>query len=137
MNALTDKGRVINNTIALQYVRQRLVERFHREHERRYGFSARETDVEIVTVEVRGALPGERLPRAGRVRREGRAERVLAWSEGRRVRTMNVPAASLAPGDRVRGPAIVSESGATLWVAPDWSGRVHASGAIVLERGRR
>jgi N-methylhydantoinase A/oxoprolinase/acetone carboxylase beta subunit len=39
-------------------------------------------------------------------------------------------------GDRVRGPAIVAEAGATLWVPAGWRGVVHASGTLVLKRGR-
>jgi hypothetical protein len=28
------------------------------------------------------------------------------------------------------------EEGATLWIAPGWRARMHASGALVLTRGR-
>jgi len=40
----------------------------------------------------------------------------------------------LVPGAHVAGPAVVVDDGATLWVAPGWSARRHASGAIVLTR---
>jgi N-methylhydantoinase A/oxoprolinase/acetone carboxylase beta subunit len=44
---------------------------------------------------------------------------------------------ALGRGGAVRGPAIVLQAGATLWVAPRWRGRLHASGALVLERSGR
>ena len=34
------------------------------------------------------------------------------------------------------GPAIVMEDGATLWVPPGWTVRIHRSGALLAERGR-
>ena len=34
----------------------------------------------------------------------------------------------------VRGPAVVADAGATLWVAPGWSARAHANGTVVLTR---
>jgi N-methylhydantoinase A len=124
----------------------RLAERFHREHERRFGFADRAREVEVVTLEVRGAVPGARVfgraaaawgrvaPGAGaasgaaraRVRDEGAWRDAALWSHE-----------ALAPGARVRGPAIVAQSGATLWVLPGWAGVLHPSGTLVLRRGRR
>jgi N-methylhydantoinase A len=113
-----------------------LVERFHRAHERRYGFATRTARVAVVTAEVRGALPGEPLPRGKAAKGRAREADVFAWSEGRRVRAAHLHMEFLAPGARVAGPAIVAESGATLWVAPGWRGVVHRSGTLVLTRGR-
>jgi hypothetical protein len=31
---------------------------------------------------------------------------------------------------------VIADDGATLWVAPGWSARVHASGAMVLAKER-
>jgi N-methylhydantoinase A len=115
-----------------------LIERFHRAHARRYGFDARGSAAEVVTVEVRGALPGRALPAAPRRRATmttaGRAE---VWSNGRATRAALWAMRDLAPGARVRGPAIVVEDGATLWVPAGWRGAMHRSGTLVLERGRR
>jgi N-methylhydantoinase A/oxoprolinase/acetone carboxylase beta subunit len=44
---------------------------------------------------------------------------------------------AMGRGAAVRGPAIVLESGATLWVPPGWSGKLDPSGTLVLRlRGR-
>jgi N-methylhydantoinase A/oxoprolinase/acetone carboxylase beta subunit len=55
----------------------------------------------------------------------GRAVRVPLWRR-----------AQLPPGSTLRGPAVVADDGATLWVAPGWRARLHVSGAVVLTPGR-
>ena len=42
---------------------------------------------------------------------------------------------ALGAGFSARGPALVLEQGATLWVAPGWTADRHASGALVMTRG--
>jgi N-methylhydantoinase A len=123
-----------------------LAARFHREHERRFGFAEPDRPVEIVTVEVRGAAPdhwkevaaamgpprGARPAGSGgwsaraRVRHGGRWLTAAVWSR-----------AALPARVALRGPAIVVEDGATLWIAPGWAATMHASGTLMLERGRQ
>jgi N-methylhydantoinase A len=122
-----------------------LAARFHREHEARFGFADPARAVEVVTLEARGWIPGERIfgggagvrssnprrragaaPRGARVRHDGR------WLSAA-VRDRDAMGASAA----VRGPAVVIESGATLWVPPGWSGRLGAGGTLVLRRRGR
>jgi N-methylhydantoinase A/oxoprolinase/acetone carboxylase beta subunit len=57
------------------------------------------------------------------VRANGRWLEALVW-----------PRAALTRTAIVRGPAVLTDAGATLWVAPGWSVRVHASGTLVLTR---
>jgi len=50
--------------------------------------------------------------------------------------TIEVPIydrATLGAGDRIDGPAIVTQLDATTLIAPGWSGEVHPSGAILLK----
>jgi N-methylhydantoinase A/oxoprolinase/acetone carboxylase beta subunit len=122
-----------------------LAARFHREHARRFGFADAPRPVEVVTVEVRGAAgdawvdvtaamrrdhdrPGPTRARAARtrVRHAGRWRAASVWTR-----------AALARNFAARGPAIVLEEGATLWIAPGWAARLHTSGTLVLERARR
>jgi N-methylhydantoinase A len=116
------------------------VARFHAAHEARFGFSDSTASVEVVSVDVRAALPtpsaafhatrhapGPRVPHeTARVRDGGR------W-HGARVVTRG----TLAGGARIAGPAVVTDSGATFWLPSGWSARVHASGALVARPGRR
>jgi N-methylhydantoinase A len=116
-----------------------LERRFHEAHRRAYGFSREGEPVEIVTVDVWGAVAALEAARRRATRsRRGRPLRRVRAVVGNRIRTVPVrDFDALATGDRVRGPAIVLQSGATLWVAPGWRGRLHASGALVLERSGR
>jgi 5-oxoprolinase (ATP-hydrolysing) len=41
----------------------------------------------------------------------------------------------LQPGQALRGPMLVSDPGATIWIARGWSGALDRSGSLVLERG--
>ena len=116
----------------------RLVERFHLEHRRQFGFSDPGLPVEVVTLESRGALPGVPLPRPAakaprapaavgraRVRHDGRWLEARVWSRS-----------ALGAGFAARGPAIVVEEGATLWIAPGWRARMQASGTLILTLSR-
>jgi len=113
--------------------------RFHDAHERRHGFADRQAALEVVTLEV-GAWRAEPLPRERRGRspaKRARAiERVSVWSAGRRRAAPAVRREHLAIGAPLRGPAVVMDDGATLWIAPGWTARRHATGALLLARGR-
>jgi N-methylhydantoinase A len=123
--------------------------RFHREHERRFGFAARDREIEVVTVEVRGHSPdrwrevGVALARVepahdpGAGRGDARPGRARVRHAGRWLAVGVYERAALPRGFRARGPAIVTEEGATLWVRPGWRMLLHDSGALVLERGGR
>jgi len=115
-----------------------LVERFHQEHARRFGFADRQAQVQVVTIEARATLPGERLPR---VTRSAERPAARAWApvrdRGRLVRAASWRRESLGLGFVTRGPALVLESGATLWIPRGWRARAHAGGALVLTRSAR
>jgi N-methylhydantoinase A len=111
-----------------------LGERFHREHGRRFGFADRSLPVEVVTLEVRGALRAV-PPRPARER--GRIESAPAARvrhAGRWLTAGVWPRAALPAGFAARGPAVVSEEGATLWIPPGWGARLHHRGTLVITR---
>jgi N-methylhydantoinase A len=91
---------------------------FHEAHRRLYGFSRREP-VEIVNAIVR-VTAAQRKPEPRRIARGGKS-----W-------TGSVERSELRAGDRVRGPAVISEDNATCWVERGWTGRVDAYGNIVI-----
>jgi N-methylhydantoinase A len=88
-----------------------LAERFHAAHERRHGYAMREEPVELVTIRAAASVEA---PDAGAGAR---------WQ-------------GPAPGERVRGPAIVAYPDSTCVVPEGWSGAADESGALVLERAR-
>jgi N-methylhydantoinase A len=114
-----------------------LAARFHREHERRYGFAEPDRTVEVVTIEARGALPGAPVRVTAPAASRARPRRAVVWEGGRAVRAAVWDREALGARFAARGPAAIVESGATLWVPPGWSARAAAGGALVLTRGRR
>jgi N-methylhydantoinase A len=116
-----------------------LAARFHAAHERRFGYAEPSRAVEVVTVEVRGHVAAESVPRPVPTHSApASASRRHRVREGGRWREIPVLAREeLAVGRRFRGPLLALEAGATLWVPSGWSGRVHASGAWVLTSGAR
>jgi N-methylhydantoinase A len=119
----------------LSYSRD-LIQRFHAEHQRRYGYSSPEREIEIVTVRMRGRVPSpEKLAnlkiggRAGTLR-EGSAQ---VWFEGKRHKTAIVPRESLKQGKSYRGPAIVTEYSATTVVPPGLRFRMDKAGSLIIE----
>ena len=113
-----------------------LERRFHDAHRLQYGFAREGARVEVVTLEVEGELPVADVPRRASASR-GRPvpeRRARAWMQGRAREVPVWRFETLGRSSVVKGPAIVLQSGATLWVEPSWTGRVHESGALVLRR---
>jgi len=113
-----------------------LAERFHREHERAYGFADRRASVEVVTLEARAALPGVTLPRERAATGHAQIARTRVWSEGGWRSAPVFDALRIGRGFRARGPALAIEPGATLWIPPGWSATGHAAGGLLLGPSR-
>jgi len=113
-----------------------LTERFHRAHDRRYGFADTAREVQVVTLEMRGALPARLAPVAEAipVRTRGTATRTQVYDDGAWRAAAVWPRAALAGGARLVGPAVVLDPGATFWLPRGWSAHVHAGGALVATR---
>ena len=112
-----------------------LATRFAAEHERRYGYSDPEADVELVTIRLALIEPGSEpaLEAAAGERLERRARRVRfggRWAETEVLR--GEPPA----GTETEGPCVFELPEATLVVPPGWRTRVDEAGTIVAERGR-
>jgi len=106
---------------------------FHDLHERRYGHRL-DLPVELVNVraELRAAAPavaleplasGEAAP-IGEVALVGNEARAPVYSR-----------AMLGAGQCVRGPALITETVSTTYLAPGWRARVDAVGNLQLRRG--
>ncbi len=101
-----------------------LLKRFHIEHERRYGYSSRAREIEIVTVRLRGRVPSpEKL---SSIKMEAQEEKwassvTTAMFAGKSMKTQIIPRSNLRPGKRYRGPAIITEYSATTVVPPGFT----------------
>jgi N-methylhydantoinase A len=112
-----------------------LLDRFHAEHKKRYGYSSPESAVEIVTVRLRGRLSSpEKLSRMKIASNDGRltAAQASVWFAGKKVTCAVLPRHSLVIGKRYRGPAIVTEYSATSVLPPGSSFRVDPAGNLLI-----
>jgi N-methylhydantoinase A len=112
---------------------------FHGEHELRYGYSDSARAVEVVNVRVR--VVGMTAPIDWPRYRLGKADSSGAIAVRRRVyfggQHYDAPIyarETLHAGNRLTGPAIVSEYSATTVVPPGWSARLDEFENVVLER---
>jgi N-methylhydantoinase A len=91
---------------------------FHEAHRRLYGFS-REAPVEIVNAVVRVTAPQPK-PRFRAHPRPRRPETISVGGKGHLVAERT----GLRPGDRVVGPAVLTEDNATTWVPRGWTAKI-------------
>jgi N-methylhydantoinase A len=114
---------------------------FHRAHEKRYGYFDRARECEVVNIRARftGRTPKPTLPKLTR----GDANPAMSLVSkspvlfhGRRKLTVMYDRPRLRAGNRIFGPAIVTEYSATTLIPPEWSGRVDRNGNLTLEPRR-
>lgn len=113
-----------------------LVDRFHDEHKRRYGYASPEREVEIVTVRMRGRVASVEKLSALKIesgREKLRAGATSVWFAGRAMRAQIVPRSQLKPGRRHRGPAIITEYSATTVVPPGLDFQADKAGNLLIE----
>ncbi|MEM8663536.1 MAG: hydantoinase/oxoprolinase family protein [Pseudomonadota bacterium] len=114
-----------------------VVELFHREHEKTYGFRDLDSGIEITTLRVRaiGEVPPLALPSLPDTTRAPAAERSRpvfiagAWQD--------VPVhsrATLTAGDALDGPVIVEQPDTTVFMLPGWAATVDRKGNLIATR---
>ncbi len=114
------------------------VDRFHREHERKYGYADRTRTVEVVNVRVRvvirSAYPEirERLAQTGDGGEAVVAERAV-FDEARWQQAKIYRRDGLKPGDAFSGPAVITEYSATTYVPADARVRVDGWMNLVID----
>ena len=114
---------------------------FHRAHEMRYGYFDRARACEVVNIRARftGRTPKPALPEL-RPGGPSSTSALVAKSQvlfhGRRNLTAVYDRSLLRAGNRISGPAIVTEYSATSLIPPAWSGRVDRTANLILEHRR-
>jgi len=111
------------------------VDRFHQEHERRYGYANRGRPIELVNVRATflGRTVKPEFRKAPKSR--GRAKPVgkdSVWIDRKRVTTAIYDRASLGHGHVIHGPAIIGEYSSTTLVPPNARCDVDAFMNLVL-----
>jgi N-methylhydantoinase A len=113
----------------------RLEAAFASTHQALYGFTL-DAQVECVTLRVEAVghvadAPGQRVPAGG-----GATPVALRsmWVDGGWRDVPLYDRATFGAGDRLDGPAVITQLDSTTLVAPGWSVTVHETGALVMER---
>ncbi len=113
-------------------------DQFETQHRAQFGFISPDRELIVEAVEVEAAESREALPvtltadPAPRLRDPQR--RVPMTSGGECHQAAVWMRADLAPGDAVRGPALIIEPNQTVVVEPGWTARLTARDAILIER---
>ncbi|MCW5298665.1 hydantoinase/oxoprolinase family protein [Herbaspirillum lusitanum] len=113
-----------------------LIEAFHREHERLYGFRDEQAPVDISTIRL--AIVGHLVTAAGAPRFAGTGTAVAhsrrqvflrgGWHEAQIYKRD-----ALGAGDVLDGPAVIEQEDTTILVLPGWRGRTDALGNLHLD----
>lgn len=118
----------------------RLQERFHAEHERRFGYRREDRPIILVAARLRAEGPSS----SPWVPQPARAHEAKPFSQGRAVLPETGSAKlrsidwyrreELSPGASWMGPAVVAEYSGTTVVPTGWRGEIDAFGAMILTR---
>ena len=118
--------------------------RFHKEHQRRYGYHHAEREIELVTLRLRAQLRTPQhsqiesrvaLPQTARKLslRVAPVERAAVSFNGKTVTTPVFERADLLPGRTMKGPAVITEYSATTVIPPGKKFWVDASENLVIK----
>jgi N-methylhydantoinase A len=114
---------------------------FHRAHDRRYGYSDRTRPCEVVNIRARftGGVPKpdrSKLRIGGSSPERAVVDKTIGLFSGRKCPTTIYDRGKLHAGNRIPGPAIVTEYSSTTAIPPLWTGHVDAYGNLILEPRR-
>ena len=119
---------------------QKALSAFHSEHQRRYGYSHPEREVEIVTIRLRATLPSLVKPTfkpRQQPATEARAKRVQIGIGGKMTRVELREREQLRVNRAYRGPAVITEYSATTVVLTGMRYSVDRAGNLIIETLQR
>ena len=115
-----------------------LVRDFHAEHQRRYGYSHPDRSIEIVTLRLRARMKSPAVSGIGKLPKPaivGRPEKRPVVFCSRQLPTAIIDRNSLKPGNKLRGPAVVTEYSATTVVPPGARFSIDRAENLVIKVG--
>ncbi len=115
---------------------EKLEERFHAAHERRYGYRMEDEPVELVNLRLIATVPIEKPELEEPERPDANAEsgRREANFGGEWIEVPVLDRERMGRGSEVEGPSIVEFRESTCVVRPGWRGVVDNVGTLVLEK---
>ncbi|WP_146430900.1 hydantoinase B/oxoprolinase family protein [Blastopirellula retiformator] len=114
-----------------------LAERYHQEHERRYGYCRRQQQIELVAARVEAIAQERRddkLSEPGERTSPQPTGEVTVSFAGKDWSTPTYQREQLATGAVIEGPALVAERLATTVIDPGWSAEVWSGGELIVRR---
>lgn len=114
-----------------------IADAFHRRHERRYGYAARDERVELAAVRVTGAGAAGRAPETAAPAGDAAGALIgtrQTWDAGRFVEAAVYARERLGAGSTFAGPAIVEQYDTTCWIPGGWHATTDPAGNLLLER---
>ena len=122
-----------------------LANNFHAEHEKQYGKSFAEKNIQIVNIRARGRGATARVKTSNLKKMnitENKAEPCSSsgayfLSDGKllHLETPRYSRKDLLPGHNILGPAIIDQMDSTTVVLPDWKAAIDQMGNIIISRG--
>jgi N-methylhydantoinase A len=114
------------------------VDAFHEAHRVRYGYAQPATVVEAVTLRVVGTAEAPPAPDRPlrRSRKKAVGEPLTVWWAGRARRAVRIARSDLLSGQRVDGPAVITEYSSTTWLPSGWSARADDFGNLVAAKDK-
>jgi N-methylhydantoinase A len=114
---------------------EKLEDRFHAAHERRYGYRMEDEVVELVNLRLISTLPIEKpgLDEPGPEGDAAAGDREANF-DGEWLTVPVLDRERMGEGSEVEGPAVVEFRESTCVVRPGWSGKVDGVGTLVLEK---
>jgi N-methylhydantoinase A len=122
-----------------------LLRDFEQEHQRRYGYTHPNREVEIVTLRLRGLIKSHKLNistthvgadafvRRGRAKLDGHpSTQTSVFFDGKKLPTHLYSRDELEPGRKYLGPAIITEYSATTVISPDRRFRVDQTANLIV-----
>lgn len=128
------QGQSYTLNLPWQSDRQASAEAFHQLHRERYGHRL-ELPVELVNLRLQLTGPTPQLPISADSDSTGEAFAGLIEVYGVEGEVEVWNRAGLRLGDEIKGPALITETVATAWLAAGWVCRVDAHGNLLLEKG--
>jgi N-methylhydantoinase A len=117
------EGQGYELTVSIAGAGSAIAQAFHEVHAERFGHADRERTVEVVNVRLVAARGGISVQlRASEVGKKGKVNGSRAYWD------------ALAPGTKLEGPLMLDSLDATARIEEGWSGEIHESGAVILER---
>ncbi|MDY6818620.1 MAG: hydantoinase/oxoprolinase family protein [Halobacteriales archaeon] len=113
-----------------------IVERFHDQHEQRYGHAMPDEPIELVTLRLTGRVPTAPIDdaAAGDAEPADRGERAVYFEDVGYETAAIYWRPAVSVGELIEGPAILEEAGSTALVPPDATATVAPDGSVLIDR---